>query len=207
MRRHLLARRRLLAAALAAVAVLTGLRALAPPTPSLVAVLVAARDLDAGTLLGPDDLTEQEVPAALAPIRTVQDPLGRTTAGPVAAGEVLSETRLAGPALVRSGSGIVAVPVRLPDAAMAELLHVGDRVDVWAADLQGGAAGTASPVALGVQVLALGAGASDGPGASSVSSVTGLPGGLVVLGAESGDVAALTQASAAAFVTFTWTGR
>ena len=50
-RRAVLRRRRLLAALLTAVAVASGVHAVAAPPPARVGVLVAARDLPAGSLL------------------------------------------------------------------------------------------------------------------------------------------------------------
>ena len=57
------ARRRPLAAVLAGVAVLAGLRTLAPPPVPTVEVLVAAHDLAAGSVVGSDDV----LPAAYSP--------------------------------------------------------------------------------------------------------------------------------------------
>ena len=55
-------------------------------------------------------------------------------AGPVRAGEPLTDVRLVGASLAAAYPGAVAVPVRLPDAGMAALLRVGDRIDLVAAD-------------------------------------------------------------------------
>ena len=55
--------------------------------------------------------------------------------------------RLVGPALTAGYAGLVAVPVRLPDAGTVDLLEVGDRVDLVAADPQAAAAPASSPPA------------------------------------------------------------
>ncbi|MSZ77649.1 MAG: pilus assembly protein CpaB, partial [Actinobacteria bacterium] len=152
-RRAVLARRRLLAALLAGVAVWAGLQAVAGPPPPSVVVTVAAHDLGGGTVVGADDVTTVEFTPASAPRALAASPVGRVLSGPVAAGEPLTESRLLGPrAWASSAAGSVALPVRLPDAGMADLLQVGDRIDLVAADPQGGAP---TVVARAVSVLAV----------------------------------------------------
>ncbi len=175
---------------------MSGLRALAPPPVATRPVLVAAVDLPPGTLLEADDLSEVRVPDDLVPPRPVAAPVGRVLASGLDAGEPVTATRLVGPGL-DPGGGQVAVPVRVPDAQMASLLQVGDRIDLLAADLQAGPGGDATRVASGVPVLAVGR-ADEGGG------VTAQPGRLLVVGVEGDAVAAVAQASAAAFVTFAW---
>ncbi len=154
-RRRLLARRRLIAALLAAVGVTASLRVLAPPPEAGTEVVVAARALSAGSMLTEADLSRTQVEAEHAPARAVTEPVGRVLAGPLDAGEVVSETRLVGPALGDLTPGRVPVPVRLPDAEMAALLRVGDRVDLLAADPAAGSGAGATLVAAGVDVLAV----------------------------------------------------
>lgn len=207
-RRVLLARRRLLAAALAGLAVLAAVRAVAPPPAPTVDVLVAGRDLAPGTRLTAGDLEVRTVAAALAPASGVPPPaevVGRVVAGPVGAGEPVSRSRLVGAGLAAAAPGRATLPVRLADAAAVGLLRAGDRVDLVAADLQGGPGAVASPVASAVDVLAVPA--SPAPDAVASGAVGGatLPGSLVVVAVDPADVAPLTQASAAGFVTFTWT--
>ena len=81
-------------------------------------------------------------------LASVADLPGRPLAGPVRAGEPLTDVRLLGPALLDALPGDaeerVAVPVRLADAGVTQLLAVGDRVDVLAARVpleEGGAGG------------------------------------------------------------------
>lgn len=190
-RRAVLARRRLLAAVLAAVAVAAGLQAAAAPPPATTRVTVAARDLPAGIALTPADLTT----AAYAP-DTVPDDLapaaaGRVLASPLRRGEPVTDARLVGPGLTEGHPGLVALPVRLPDAGMAGLLREGDVVDLVAADPQGG-----EPVlvAAGTPVLALPDEQSDG--------AAGLPGRLVVIGARPDDVPTIADAAVRLFLTY-----
>ena len=190
-RRAVLARRRLLAALLTAVAVATGIHAAAAPPPATVEVTVAAHDLAAGTVLGPGDLRTSRFAPGSVPAGASSDALGRTLAAPLRAGEPVTDVRVVGPALTAGYPGLAAVPVRLPDAGMADLLRVGDVVDLVAADPQRGGA---SVVAAGVPVLAV-------PAAPAEVGASGMPGRLVVVGAEPGDVPQIADASARTFLT------
>ncbi|WP_309647644.1 SAF domain-containing protein [Nocardioides sp.] len=196
-RRAVLRRRRLLAAALTAVAVAAGLHAVAAPPERTTGVVVAARDLPVGAVLAPGDLTTVDLPPDVVPPDVVDDPLGRVLAGPVRAGEPLTDVRLVGPDLVAGRSDLVAAPVRLPDAAMADLLRVGDVIDLVAADPQ---RATSHVVASEVPVLAL-------PGDRDLSGASALPGRLVVVGLGGRDLGPVSVASVRSFVTFTWSSR
>lgn len=126
--------RRLLAAGLAATAVAVGLQVLQPDPPPSVDLLAAARDIEAGTTLQPGDVVVISLPVAVAPsgaLPATTDVSGRAVAGPIRAGETITDVRLIGPALVAGlGDGLVAVPVRVADAATARLVRTGDRVDI-----------------------------------------------------------------------------
>jgi Flp pilus assembly protein CpaB len=191
-----LRRRRLLAALCALVAVLAGLRATAAPPPATMAVTVAARDLGAGTVLRPDDLTTARFASGTVPSGHIRDPVGRQLAGPLRRGQPVTDTALLGASLVRDRPDLVALPVRLPDTAMAALLRVGDEVDLVAADPQGGPATTVTRDAL---VLAL-------PPPPADAAADGLPGRLVVLGVAEADVSPVSAASVTRFLTIAWSG-
>ncbi len=192
-RRALLRRRRPLAVALVAVATLAGLRVAAPPPPATTPVLVAARDLPSGAVLGEDDVRRVAVPDDLVPDGVADDPVGRTLAAPVSAGEAVTDVRLVGPALAASTPGTVALPVRLSDADQATLLGVGDRIDLLATAPDGS---TSETVADHAVVLALPEPAAAGSGA--------LAGRVVVLAVPAPDVDGVTSAAVASFVTFAW---
>ena len=195
-RRAVLRRRRLLAALCALVAVLAGLRATAAPPAATVPVTVAAHDLGAGVVLGPDDVVTARFAPGTVPAGHIRDPVGRQLAAPLRRGQPLTDTALLGEALVHGRPDLEALPVRLPDTAMAELLHVGDQVDVVAADPQGGPAAT---VARGALVLAL-------PPPPADAAADGLPGRLVVLGVRASEVTAVSSASVTHFLTVAWSG-
>ncbi len=188
LRRAVARHRALLAGGLAAGAVASGLGVLAPEPTAGQPALRAHHDLAAGAALTAADLDVVRMPADVAPSGLLVDPaaaIGRVLAAPVRKGEVLTDVRLAGAALLGSGtSGLVAVPVRLADATTAALLHAGDRIDVLAASTGRDTSDTARVVAIAAMVLAVPATANDSA-----------EGALVVL-AETPTVAARLAAAA-----------
>jgi Flp pilus assembly protein CpaB len=191
LRRALLVRRRPLAAVVAALAALVGLQAMSPPDAPTHGVLTAARDLPGGTVVTRADLAWTDFAPDTAPdgaVEAVADALGRTTTGPVRAGEPLTDVRLVGGALLDGYPGRVAAPVRIGDAGAVGLLHIGDKVDVVAADPQG--ARDAVVVAAGAPVVAL-------PQAGETALASG---GLVVLAVTDDTARALAAASVSAYL-------
>lgn len=153
LRRAVLSRRRLLAGIFAALAVVTTVH-VAGSTPDTRSVVVAATDLRAGEVVDRGDLDTVEVPPALAPDGAADPddpPIGRTVAGPVRAGEPLTDVRLVQPALLAGfDSGTVLTTVRVYDPTAAALVEPGDRVDVVGTDPRGG---RASVVAADVTIV------------------------------------------------------
>jgi Flp pilus assembly protein CpaB len=97
------------------------------------AIVVAARDLDIGVVLAAADLSLQAVAdppdgAVRASNGGTAGTVGRTLASPVRSGEILTDVRLLGQAGPRAGPGRVAVPARLGDADVVELLRPGMHV-------------------------------------------------------------------------------
>ncbi len=192
LRRAVLARRRPLAALLAAVAVLVALQELRPTAPPTERVPTAARDLPAGSVLGHDDVRIVDYAEGTAPAGLARDPVGRTLAAPLRAGEPVTDVRLVGPSLVAAYPGSAVMPVRLPDAAMAALLRVGDEIDLLTADPQGAAAGRVVASDLTVVALPDSTAADDGV----------LPGRLVVVAAPQSSIEEVAQAAVTGFLTF-----
>lgn len=167
-----------LAAVCVAGAVSAGLRSLAPPSARTLPVVVVARDGPAGTVLAPRDLRVRRVPIALVPggaATAAADAVGSAVAVPLAAGTpvvpgVLAPHDVAGP------PGTVVAAVRFADPAIARLLSAGARVDVVAADAEGGPGRTVATRAL---VLPAPARTDDGAG-----------GGLGLLGGDATDAQA-----------------
>jgi pilus assembly protein CpaB len=161
-RRRLSWHRRILAAALTAVAVVTGIAAARPAPPPTIDVLVAATDLAGGSVLSGSDVEVARLPTqfvpqgALGPADAALD--GRVLAGPIRPGEVITDVRLVGASVLDgyapAGSNeIVGTPVRIGDAGAVRLVHPGDRIDVLAAT---GSAEFAPESAAAVEVVAPG---------------------------------------------------
>ncbi len=165
--------RGVLAGLLAAAAVATALPALLPEPAPGADVLVAVRDLPAGTPLADGDVVPGRLPEGVVPdgaLRPGEPLVGRLLAGPVRRGEALTDVRLLGPGLLAGvdpggRASLVAVPVRLADAASAALLRPGDRVDVLAAATSPDAPPSAAVVAAAAPVLAVPAPGPDLDGA------------------------------------------
>lgn len=101
-------------------------------------VVVAARDLSPGLTLAADDVTLHRRPAPTVPdgaLTAVDAAVGTTLAGPSRRGEVLTDARVLGPRLVglSAGPDARAVPLRLADDAVLDLIRPGDVVDVLGA--------------------------------------------------------------------------
>lgn len=153
--------------AVAASAVLHELR---PEPPRTTPVVVAARDLPAGTTIAAQDLRVARVPGALGLDGVLDDAaalVGESTAVPVPAGlpvvpGLLATGDVAGP------EGTVVAAVRLADPAVAALLAPGTRVDLVAATPESAGVVVASR-ALVLPVP----GAGSGAGADGWASGTG----------------------------------
>jgi Flp pilus assembly protein CpaB len=127
--------RRLVAGALVLLALLVAVRpSSAPDAP----MLVAHHDLAPGTVLSTSDIKLVRAPPSLVPAGALTDPLSaaqRVLAGAAAAGEPITSARLLGPEntrLTAGGPDAAAVPIRLADDGMAELLAPGSHVDIVA---------------------------------------------------------------------------
>ena len=181
--RHLLDdHRRLLAAVCAGLAVLAALSSLRQ-APRTHPVLVARHDLASGHVVTADDVRTADVPASAAPDHVLDRgaAIGRRVAGPMRAGEPLTDVRLVRPgALDGYGEGAVYTTIRV-DAADVAAVGVGDRVDVVAVDPGGET--PAEVVARGVEVVTLPSDDETATRADAVASlgiVTDEPGALTL---------------------------
>ncbi|HEU6443757.1 MAG TPA: RcpC/CpaB family pilus assembly protein [Gaiellaceae bacterium] len=120
-------------------------------------VLVAAHDLQAGTVLRPSDLRtaelagDTETMAALVPEAELATVLGRGLAAPVSEGAPLPRATVA-----EAGSGPAAFTIVVPALrALAGSLRPGDRVTVLAT-FESGAGARARALARGLRVLTIG---------------------------------------------------
>lgn len=192
LRRSVLARRRLLAAVCAALAVASALRVHAAPSPPRTLVLTASRDLPPGTTVTARDLVRVAFDPQTVPhgVVTLPGAVGRTTVGPVRAGEPLTDVRLLGNQLLERYPGAVAAPVRIGDAASVGLLRVGDRVTILAADPERD--GPAVTVADSVPVIGIPPARRADPGLAS--------GALVLVAVDATTARALAGAGVRAFL-------
>lgn len=184
--------RRLLAAGLVAAAVAFSLSALSPASPPTVAVLVAASDLPGGQRIDAGDVRTARLPADAVPegALTGARAAGAILAAPVRRGEVLTDVRLVGRALLSTlgPAELVGAPVRIADAGAVALLRSGDTVDVLAASApQATGEASASVVASRVRVLAV-------PGAGADPAGTA-DGALVVLAVTADAASSLARAA------------
>lgn len=101
-----------------------------------VAVVVSSRDLTPGQVIADSDVEMREIDSKQLPEGVVSDTdlvVGRTVAGPIRSGETVTDVRVLSPRLAGLSVGTDdarIVPVRLADAAVADMLRSGDVVDV-----------------------------------------------------------------------------
>jgi pilus assembly protein CpaB len=187
LRRQATLHRRLISALLVSASVLAAVHVWAPGSPETTPVVVAAHDLAAGASLGSHEVRVVQLEPGLRPsgaVTSTRAAIGRMIAGPMRAGEVITDRRLVGPALMHGyADGLVATPLRLTDAAVSSMLEVGDRVDVYAAT--GDLTISAECVVTNAPVVAL-------PQPTSPGS----DGALVVLAVTDSQAARLAQAIA-----------
>lgn len=199
-RRWLLRHRRGIAALLLGVATVATLRTLSPAPPDHVDLLVAASDLSAGSEVSADDVTTVRVPHDAVPEGAQQrdDVVGRTLAGPVRRGEPVTDVGLVTAQMLEGYPGMVALPVRVPDADVVALLQPGDTIDVVATDPS---SGETSQVATGARVVTV---PSRGSGSTRVGQQ--LPGRLVVLAAPAVTARHIAGAAATSYLSVLFSG-
>ena len=148
-------RRRGLAAGLVLLAGIGVVRDLRPSAELSVTVLVAARPVAAGQVVGESDLTTAQLPAGspvAAGALSAPEAIGRMALGGLGAGEVVRSGDLVAGQERRAGSGRVAMPLALASPAALPFLTPGMLVDVVWSPVGAGSA-EASVLARGVRVL------------------------------------------------------
>jgi Flp pilus assembly protein CpaB len=126
-----------LAAAFAVLALVLALRPDPTAAHPTAPVLLARHDLAPGATLAPADVVLRQLPADLLPagaLSTVRAATGHVLGGALRAGEPITDVRLVDTGLPGGPPGTSAVPVRLADPGVADLLRPGVRVDVVTAD-------------------------------------------------------------------------
>jgi len=146
------ARRRVIAALLAGLAVWAGLTAVRPSGPATVSVLVSQRPLLGGHPVAADDVGVRELPADALPAEYLHEPgqaVGRPLTVSLPSNAVLVPTSVVTRDSL-AAPGLVVLPVTLASTG-AGLIEVGDRIDLLAADSEG----EAGQVATGARVVAV----------------------------------------------------
>ena len=125
------------------------------PAPPVQSVLVADRDLPAGTVLEAGDLTRAELTETPEGVLARGDLVGQRLAVAVPAGLPMVPTLLVGQGVADGAPpGTVVAPVQLADPALVQLLQVGDRLALYQVPTAGGP-GEAELVSSGALVLSL----------------------------------------------------
>ncbi len=184
--------RRKLAAGLAAIAVVAGINAAAPPDPPTSAVVVTARAVPAGRVLEAADLTVVRRPRDQLPDGALADPadvVGRPAVAALPRGQTVTDLTTLSTRQAAPGRSIV--PLRLADPDLAALLRPGDVVDVVAADEQ---SGTATVMARRVRVVTT-PNASADPGLLGSDGGSGTSGALCLVEVDQGAAAGLAGAA------------
>lgn len=151
--------------------------ALRPAVGPMVPVVVASADLARGSILAEAMLESSTMPESFVPPGAVASPAaaaGRVLTADIAAGEVLTASRLSAPgagpiaALVPEGLRAMAIAAPLPENA----LRPGDHVDVYAT--YGGGRPHTELAASALEILRIIAGSSGGGIAGTTTSTDGI---------------------------------
>ena len=185
--------RRGLAVVAAACALVLALAALSPGPGPTRTVVVSARDLAAGVGGGAAARGAPARPAgaggAAAPAAALPDPaqiVGQLLAAPPPGGPTLLDEDVVSSSLVSASDGLSLVPFRIPDAAIASILEVGDLISVVTL----GPDGQSLPVVDRVRIAALPA-----PVEAGAVGGSGPSGALVVVAADADQAALLASVS------------
>ena len=217
LRRFLVRRRRLLAALACCAAAGAAVSGLAPPDAERSTVVLAARDLAAGSVLGPGSLKSASIPSEAVVPGSYSGPgpvVGRRLATPLLQGSPVTEVSLAGSGLLAgTAPGTVAVPLRPADPSVLALLDPGQLVTVvsaaegtgWSASAEtdAGPDGKTEVLATSVPVLWVSGAAAGG----SLGPDRGGGEGLVVVAADRNQASRLAAASGTGSLYLVLTGR
>jgi Flp pilus assembly protein CpaB len=187
--------RRKLAVLCAMAAATAAVVAISPPDPPAARVVVAAHQLSGGAQVTDSDVEVRHVPAATVPHQAVSDSpqiVGRTLVSPVAQGSMLTKLNVLGKSTVAHDGNVIA-PVRITDSAVVKLLHVGDHVDVLAADPQSDK--PATMIAKHARVVTIPSASDSGSGLGMTSQSGSTQPTLLMLEVSSHEASALANAA------------
>lgn len=207
MRRWIRRNRRLLAALLFCAAAGIAVQQLTPTETVQSPVLTASRDLAAGTVLEPSSVSILQIRSGAVPVAAFESPgqvLGKQLAAPLRKGQILTDATLLGPGLlIGFPAGTVAVPLRLADPTVVQLIQPGARVNVVLSDTSGFATGIGSKT-LAREVVLLWTTATANTSTDWLDSKEAI--GLVVVAATAEQATALAGASTQGVVSLVLVG-
>ena len=126
--------RRLAVALLLCAAAAITVHQLTPAPVHTVTALAAARDLPAGSAMGPSDLAHVQVPPDMMAAGFLDEEselAGKQLAAPLRKGQLLTDAQLLGPGLLAgTPPGSAAVPLRMADPSSIQLVSPGQLVNV-----------------------------------------------------------------------------
>lgn len=190
LRRAIAWHRRSIAAAAAVLAVLATVAASANSSGPSVVVLVATRELRAGTFVAAEDVRVSKAPASVTPEGALGRPdeiVGRMLAASVAKGGILTQLSPVSQRVVSAGRTLL--PVRLADPDVRKVVRPGDRITLISA---GVGDSPARVVAEDVLVVALPTQEAEG-----AFSVPRGEGSLLLVDVAAGAVTAVVKAAPA----------
>lgn len=130
-------RRYAIAAALSGLAALAAAFIVQPPPAQTTEIIVANSDIPAGETIRSTDVKELGIAPRSAPPESFSQPddvIGSQATANIPEGVAITASMLMGREFLELlPDGLVAVPVRLSDPEISQLLQPGDRIDVWSA--------------------------------------------------------------------------
>jgi len=180
--------RRGVAAVLAGVTVFAALSAVTgKDTADLVAVVVASRDVAAGSTVTDTDVKVVRMPRQAVPdgvLTQTQDAIGKVAGTGIRSGQILTDLTLVGGATT---DGTVVLSVKLENPELASLAPPGTRVTLYATT-------SAQPVASHVLVVAV-------PAAGSGNVLSGTSGTVLLVRVTAAEAGAITMAMSSSTLT------
>ncbi|TDE94098.1 hypothetical protein EXU48_11670 [Occultella glacieicola] len=189
-----------LAAACLGWALVLVLADLRPPAAATTPVLVVTGTLPAGSVLTETDVEVRQVRDPPPSTVSFEEAVGSPLAIGVGPGTPVVPTLLVGPGLTGSApAGTVVLPIRLADPALAQLVRVGDRLDLYLAPVDsGGQVLESELITAGALILSRVDEPAADPSLFGATDPAGGPTGVVIAAVAASDAARVSGASAVA---------
>ncbi len=184
--------RRWFAAILATVAAFAAVSALTQQTSNSVAVVVATKEIPAGTIINAADLTVVRLPSAAVAegaFESVEQLIGQEVIVNIPARAVLTRFSLLADG-IGVGAGRLALPIRFSDSATLTALTVGSTIDVL-----GQTGSSYAVIASDLRVIAI-------PNVGQSGAFSSDPGELVMVDVDPAQAGAITSAASAGSLSY-----